>query len=164
MPPIARILSALRVVLATILVLGVVTPAAAEEIGTTTGEVVFRVTLTGPVDSDDAFVIWSQCPDEWCQTQVIAGGPREHPVIACGQGLADQVTCSATTYEWTVELVPGTLEYRFERFSALTDQDPQILHTGTWEVHLGRQVLSLGYTYPSTSGAGQLPDTALPAP
>jgi len=144
-----------------------IAPVAAQELGTDKGEVVFRVTLTGQVDPDDGFAIFSRCPDEWCQSQVIAGGPIEHPVVACGRGLADQVTCTATTYEWTVELDPGTLEYRFERMrDLLGDNEVQILHTGTWEVHSGRQVLTFEYAYPAQSSGGGviLPDTALPAP
>ena len=143
------------------------TQVGAQELGADKGEVVFRVTLSGPVDPDDAFVIWSRCPDEWCQTQVIAGGPIERPVVACGRGLADQVTCAATTYEWTVDLDPGTLEYRFERTRDLPgDNEVQVLDTGEWEVHGGRQVLTFEYVYPSQSSKGgvTLPDTALPTP
>ncbi|MGH2417831.1 MAG: hypothetical protein ACRDFY_05810 [Candidatus Limnocylindria bacterium] len=146
------------------LITGIV-PVAAQQTGTDQGEVIFRVTLRGPVDADDAFVIWSVCPDEFCQTQVVAGGPIEAPVIACGPPveIADAVVCSERTYEWTVDLSPGTLEYRFERQRDVPgDDERQLLHTGTWEVHSGRQVLTFVYEYPG--GAATLPNTAVPAP
>lgn len=60
--------------------------------GSDKGEVVFRVTLTGPVDADDHFTLWSRCPDEWCQPPSIPGVPTpdfyEKPVVVCGRNLA----------------------------------------------------------------------------
>ena len=117
-----------------------------------------------------ALSIVSQCPDAWCNVEVIAGGPLERPVVACGAGFADAPVCSATTYEWTVELALGTLEYRFLRVRDVAgDHEELTQHTGSWEVHAGRQVLSFAYVYPDASSAGgegapMLPDTALAAP
>jgi hypothetical protein len=136
--------------------------------GTDKGEVVFRVTLTGPVDPDDHFIIHLRCPDEWCQPPKIPGMPTpedyEKPVVVCGRNLADQPICSARTYEWTLELIPGTLHYRFEREPDGAN-DPtgsgasQTLVEGSWQVHSGRQVLTFEYVYPSASS--QLPNTAV---
>jgi hypothetical protein len=158
----------IRVLLALVLTLVATSPVVAQEAGSETGEVVFRVTLSGPVDADDTFVIWSRCPDEWCDVTVNAGGPTERPVIACGGSTSHTPACTADTYEWTVQLVPGTLEYRFERAPGgrLNSGRPsQVLHSGTWDVHPGRQVLTFAYGYPSSSAEGPvLPDTAMSAP
>ncbi|MCC6619272.1 MAG: hypothetical protein IT341_09595 [Chloroflexi bacterium] len=137
--------------------------------GSDKGEVVFRVTLTGPVDADDHFTIWSRCPDEWCQPPSIPGVPTpdfyEKPVVVCGRNLADQPICSARTYEWTLALTPGLLQYRFERepdgANDPTGTGPsQTLVEGRWQVHSGRQVLTFEYVYPSP----HLPNTAMSAP
>lgn len=152
--------------IAAVLLVTGIAPVAAQEAGSDTGDVVFRVTLRGPVDPDDAFLVWSVCPDEWCQVEVVEGGPIQRPVIACGPPdiIADAVMCSEKTYEWTVELIPGTLEYRFERQRDVPgDDERQLLHTGTWEVHSGRQVLSFVFEYPGGAPT-TLPDTAVPAP
>jgi hypothetical protein len=82
-------------------------------------------------------------------------------VVACGIGLADHPVCSATTYEWTVDLATGPLEYDFVRTRDVMDeQEEQLQHSGTWQIHSGHQVISLGYVYPG----GMLPDTAVPTP
>lgn len=129
----------------------------------TTGEVTVRVTLTGDVDERDAFVVWHRCDDPWCAGEAVSGGPAGHPVVACGVGLADHPVCSATTYEWTVDLATGSLEYEFVRLrDVLGANEHQVQHVGSWEIHAGQQVISLGYDYPSP--VGMLPDTALQAP
>lgn len=147
-------------------------PVLAEEAGSQTGSVTFRVTLSGPVDDADAFLVVSRCDDPWCQDQAFEDGPIEHPVVACGAGLADAPVCSVTTYEWTVELQTGTLEYEFVRIRDVQGaNERQVQHVGSWEVHGGQQTLSFGYVYGGSgtggnrgSGAPTLPDTAVPAP
>jgi hypothetical protein len=142
-----------------------VAPVAAEELGADTGEVTFRVTLSGPVDDRDGFLIFTRCGDEWCDAPVSEAYPEGQTVYACAKGLADQVPCEATTYEWTVELATGPLEYDFVRNrDVFGDQEHQVLHSGSWVVHSGEQVLSFAYAYPSNSAGPTLPDTAVPAP
>lgn len=150
-----------RTVIPVALILLATSPVAAQELGATTGEVTFRVTLSGPVDTRDAFVVYTRCDDEWCDETTAAAYPDGQSVVACGIGLADHPVCSATTYEWTVDLAAGPLEYDFVRLrDVLGDQEELLQHSGTWQIHSGQQVISLGYVYPG----GMLPDTALTAP
>ncbi len=136
-------------------------PVVAQELGATTGEVTFRVTLSGPVDTKDAFVVYVRCDDERCDETAAAAYPEGHPVVACGIGLADAPVCSATTYEWTWDLATGPLEYDFLRTrDVMGEQEDLLQHSGSWEIHTGSQVISLGYVYPG----GMLPNTALPTP
>jgi hypothetical protein len=154
--------------LTAVLLVSTVAPVTAQEAGADRGDVVFRVTLTGAVDPDDEFYVVSRCPDEWCQSQPVAGGPIEHSVVACGppDRVADATVCSARTFELTIPTMPGTLEYRFFRMRDVGGaNEVQLLHQGSWEVHTGRQVLTFVYEYPGGSTApSALPNTALPAP
>lgn len=84
-------------------------------------------------------------------------------MIACGPDYADAPICSETTYEFSADLMPGPMDYHFYRIrDALGDNQEQLLHSGSWQIHSGRQVVTLEYVYPS--GAGVLPDTAVTAP
>lgn len=165
-----RTRDAARYLAVAVFLLVVASPTLARETGTSTGQVTFRVTLSGPVDEADAFVVFTRCSDEWCDENTSADYPAGQTVVACGKGLADQVVCSATTYEWTVELETGLLEYDFVRTrDVLRDQEDQLQHSGTWQIHSGHQVISLGYAYPSTDdraepGGDALPDTAMSLP
>jgi len=128
-------------------------------------EVVFRVTLEGPVDPSHTFAVRRACAEEICVTEDI--------FIVCSPPDAnyDWQTCSATTYEFTSRIRSGlTVEYALLRWtrdlSHTNDQPEEHLH-GSWVVREGRQVISLGYAYPSRTPsqptAGPvLPDTALP--
>jgi hypothetical protein len=134
---------------------------AAEDTSRDTGQVTFRVTLMGQVDDRDAFVVYTRCEDEWCDVDPSGAYPEGQTVVACGAGLADHSPCTATTYVWTVELQTGWLEYEFVRVrDVLGDQEPQLQHSGAWEIHAGHQTLSFGYIYPAMTPT--VPDTALP--
>lgn len=131
-------------------------------------EVVFRVTLEGPVNPTHTLAVQRECPEEICVTEAI--------VLVCSpphdsHGLP---ACSATTYEFTSEIRAGlTVDYALLRWTTpdlrhTSDQPEEHLH-GSWVVHDGRQFIALGYAYPggtpSEPTAGPvLPDTALPSP
>lgn len=129
-------------------------------------EVVFRVTLEGPVDPSHTFAVRRSCAEEICVTEDI--------FMVCSRPDAnyDWQMCSATTYEFTSGIRAGlTVEYALLRWTTphlgrTNDQPEKHLH-GSWVVREGRQVISLGYAYPSGTpsqpAAGPvLPDTALP--
>jgi hypothetical protein len=132
-------------------------------------EVVFRVTLQGPVDPSHTFGVERQCAEEICVTEDI--------VIVCSppNETYDWPTCSATAYEFTSQIRAGlTVEYALLRWTTpdlhhTGDQPEERLH-GSWVVQEGRQVISLGYVYPSAAtpsqptGGAALPDTAIEPP
>lgn len=124
-------------------------------------EILFRVTLEGPVDPSHAFSIRRSCREEPCVTQDIielCGPPSESTNVP---------TCSARTYELTSEIRAGlTIDYALLRTTPTSDVPEEHLN-GSIVVQEGRQVISLGYVYPDGStrqpGASPvLPDTALP--
>ena len=150
-----------RLLIPAALILLATSPVVAQELGATKGEVTFRVTLSGPVDTKDAFVVFTRCDDEWCDETTTAAYPVGQSVVACGIGLADAPVCSATTYEWTVDLATGPLEYDFVRIrDNIGEQEFLVQHSGTWQIHAGHQVISLGYVYPG----GMLPNMAVATP
>ncbi len=125
-------------------------------------EVVFRVTLEGPVDPSHTFAVRRSCAEEICVTEDI--------FIVCSPPDAnyDWQTCSATTYEFTSRIRAGlTVEYALLQWSTTdlshaNDQPEEHLH-GSLVVREGRQVISLGYVYPGGTPAPAVPDTAVPA-
>ena len=131
-------------------------------------EVVFRVTLEGPVNPTHTFAVRRGCQEETCVTEDI--------VIVCSppNDNYDWPTCSATTYEFTSQIRAGlTVEYALLRWTTPdlrhTDDHPEEHLHGSWVVREGRQVISLGFVYPGPGTPAQptqpaLPDTALPAP
>lgn len=128
-------------------------------------EVVFRVTLEGPVNPSHTFAVERQCAEQICVTEDI--------VIVCSPPNAyyDYPVCSATTYEFTSTIRAGlTVEYALLRWTTpdLSQRPEEYLH-GTWVVREGSQTISLGYVYPGAapsepSSGPVLPDTALPQP
>lgn len=130
-------------------------------------EVVFRVTLEGPVPPAHTFAVRRGCEEQTCVTEEI--------VIVCSppHEFYDYEICAATTYEFTSMIAAGqTLQYSLLRWttpdlSHTDDQPDEYLH-GSWTVREGRQVISLGYDYPApgdgNTGGDALPDTAMPAP
>jgi hypothetical protein len=136
-----------------------------------TGTLVFRVRLEGPVPATHSFGVLHECGDQGCFTDRIGMACSPPPV---GPGFTHP-TCMARTYELVYELEVGSqVAYSLVRW---TDADlgtqPEELLPGSWTVQEGRQVISLGYVYPSTGtgsgpGGSTLPDTAVdhvtPAP
>jgi hypothetical protein len=125
-----------------------------------TEEVVFRVTLEGPVDPSHTFAVDRHCVEERCvveDAEVICSPPE---LMTFGNG-----ACSAGTYEFTIRVQAGlTVEYSLRRWTtpdlSRTADQPEEYLNGSWVVRDGRQVISLGFDYLG----GALPDTALPAP
>lgn len=124
-------------------------------------EVVFRVTLEGPIDPSHSFSIRHNCREQLCVTQDIVelcAPPSEYTNVP---------TCSATTYELTAEVRAGlTLDYALLQKHPTRDI-PQEHLNGSIVVQEGRQVISLGYVWPGgtpsqPSPGPVLPDTALP--
>lgn len=154
------------------------TPVAAEEAGAEAGDVTVNMTLKGPVDDRDGFLIIIDCADEWCDDETVQPDwPDGKIVIFCGPDVADAPVCSADTYQFTVALLTGRMDYWFFRIAEYeTARDSQgfpirdqVLHLGTWDIHSASQAITLEYVYPGgdshTGGSGPtLPDTALPAP
>lgn len=124
-------------------------------------EVVFRVTIEGPVPAAHTFGVKRQC-ESTCVTDsivILCSPPSEHrqPNVE---------TCAARTYESITLVAAGqTLSYALVRWTTPdlthTATQPQEYLHGTWVVQPGRQVLSLGYAYPV---AGGLPNTAMATP
>lgn len=130
-------------------------------------EVVFRVTLEGPVPPAHTFAVRRQCEEQTCVTEDI--------VIVCSPPVDfyDYETCTATTYEFTSMIAAGqTLQYSLLRWTTPdlsgTDDQPEEYLNGSWTVREGRQIISLGYNYPApgnrNAGVVALPDTSMPAP
>lgn len=126
--------------------------------GTDSGEIVFRVTLEGPVDPADAFKLVVECSGHhYC---------GEIGNFVCAPPLSDTVVCEAKSYEVLLAMAPQSIEYALYRAPDLTafSQEEHLLVAGSWDVHPDRQVISLGYAYPDAeSTAPALPDTAMPA-
>lgn len=125
-------------------------------------EVVFRVTLEGPVNPMHTFAVQRECPEEICVTEAI--------LLVCSPPDDSHrlPACSATTYEFTSTIRAGlTVEYALLRWSTTdlshTDDQPEEHLHGSLVVREGRQVISLGYVYPGGTPAPALPDTAVPA-
>ena len=143
------------------LLLGVtLAPVAAQDAGTPTGAltgaVTFRITLTGPVDDRDMFLVVIDCADEWCDDETTEPDmPDGKIVIFCGPSVADAPTCEAGAFEFTVDIQTGAMSYWFYRFPDY-DGGPgvdQLLHNGAGQIHSGSQ------TSPSST-----PTRAQPAP
>jgi hypothetical protein len=128
--------------------------------GTDSGEVIFRLTLEGPVDPDDGFFLDVRCDGgDFCED----GEPRS--VFFCGE-VADFEVCQAKTYEFTVAMPPQTIEYYLNRVPevATSGSEPVVVLSGTLEVGQGRHTVSLRYTYVGAAPAPALPNTAMAAP
>ena len=126
------------------------------------GEVVFRVTLEGPVDPGNTFGVRREYADGCCVVdpiEMVCGIPNPStPLLPL---------CSTRTYEFVWEAEVGaTIEYELVRWSTadLSSDAAEYYLAGDWTVHEGRQVISLGYVYPGGAPtAPALPDTALSA-
>ena len=143
------------------------TPVAALDAGTLTGTVTFRITLTGPADDRDMFLVVIDCDDEWCDDETTEPDmPDGKIVIFCGPMVADAPTCAADAYQFTVDIQIGAMSYWFYRFPQYDGnaEVDQLLHNGAWQIHSGSQTINLEYAYPGAAGAPVLPNTALPAP
>jgi len=135
-----------------------VSPASA---GSETGQVVFHLTLEGPVPASHTFAIECGAAPDPC------GGP-ESSVIVCSppNAIYDYESCEPTTYEVGALIPVGrTIEYTLLRWTtpdlAHTDDQPEEHLPGSWTVHGGRQVISLTFDYSATSVTPVLPDTAM---
>ncbi len=125
-------------------------------------EVVFRVTLEGPVPPTHTFAVYRECTGPSCvidSATVLCSPPNE---------VYDYEPCTETSYEFTLMIEAGrTIEYHLIRSDLSSEAAEEYLHA-SWAVRDGRQVISLGYVYPSpgndVAGGGLLPDTAMTAP
>lgn len=118
-------------------------------------EVIFRVTLSGPVAADDSFGVALEC-DRPCVTEdvwMVCGPPSDTSVLP---------VCDEGSFEFTAEIGAGlALDYALVRWPAPDGTTREEHIPGSIVVQEGRQTISLGYVYPS--GAPALPDTAMPA-
>ena len=120
-------------------------------------DVVFRVTLSGPVPAADPFGVAIECnlpcvtEDYW----LVCGPPDETYILP---------TCDEATYEFTAHIEAGlVLEYALARWpGGFSGPLEEHLH-GSFVVQKGRQVITLGYEYPGAETPA-LPDTAMPLP
>jgi hypothetical protein len=133
--------------------------------GTEDAEVVFRVTLEGPVPASHTFAI--QCgPD--------AGGENlcfsvEDIVVVCSppDDTYNYDVCEPKTYEVVTSAAVGQrINYELLQWTtpnlAHTEDQPEEHLPGSWTVQKGRQVISLGFIYPGGEPAAPaLPDTAM---
>ncbi len=128
-------------------------------------EVVFRVTLEGPVSPTHTFAVHRECTGPSCvidSATVLCSPPDE---------VYDYEPCTETNHEFTLMIEAGrTIEYHLIRWTTAdlsSEAAEEYLHA-SWTVRDGRQVISLGYVYPSpandVAGGGLLPDTAMTAP
>jgi hypothetical protein len=123
--------------------------------GTASGEVVFQLTLEGPVHPDDGFFLDVRCDGgDFCE----GGEPRS--VFFCGE-VADSEICEVRTYEFRVAMPPQTIEYHLNRVPevAMSGSEPVVVLSRMQEVSEGRQTFSLTYVYPGGAPAPALPDT-----
>ena len=142
-------------------------PIAAQETGADTGDVTVRMTVRGPVDGRDVFLVVLDCGDTWCADETTDPAMADGKIVAfCGPRLIDIPVCETKSYEFTVELATGPMAYSFYRIRQETPAgetgEPELLHSGTWTIHSGSQTIFMEYVYPGAAPA--LPDTALPAP
>lgn len=121
-------------------------------------EVVFRVTLSGPVPAGEVFGVAIECSkpcvveDVW----LVCGRPDETYILPL---------CAEGEFGFTAEIQAGLVLY-YALARKPTDSSGSV-----WERHLegsivvreGRQTISLGYVYPGGE-APALPDTAMPQP
>ncbi len=135
--------------------------------GGETGEVVFRVTLEGPVPPTHTFGIRCDIVEGYCFGEVIelvctppSDSPFDDSLEPCAPGTYEVVMGSRP--------VGSTIDYALLRWTstdlAHTDDQPEEHIPGSWTVREGRQVISLGYVYPGTAPSPVLPDTAIAAP
>jgi hypothetical protein len=139
--------------------------------GTEPSEVVFRLTLEGPVPRTHTFAIL--CGTIEPEAQNPCFGPETIWVV-CTPPTASPFDdalepCAAGTYEVVVSGAGAgqTVEYSMLRWTTAdlshTDEMPEEHLAGSLTVRQGRQVVSLGFVYPGGE-APTLPDTAMPAP
>ena len=129
--------------------------------GTESSEVTFRLTLQGPVNPEDGFLIDVRCDGgDFCN-----GVDAERFVYICAPPvIVDTVLCEADSFEFMVGIPPQLIEYHLYRVTDLDqpEKHPTEVMSGPVPVHEGPQVISLGYVYPGGSPAPALPDTAMP--
>jgi hypothetical protein len=133
--------------------------------GTEGGEVVFRLTLEGPVGTDEGFYIDVRCDGgEFCN-----GADEPRYVYFCATAeIADAAICRGEddTFEFSADIPPQGITYELYRQTEISRTDMHrsgVVLSGSWQVHEGRQVISLTYVYPG-GAAPTLPDTAMMAP
>jgi hypothetical protein len=131
--------------------------------GTDSGEVTFRLTLEGAVQSDDGFYIDVRCDGgDFCN-----GTDRPRYVFFCATAtIADAAICvrEDRTFEFTVAIPAQRIEYTLYRVPDVNASTSLVagaaVLSGSPEVHAGANTISLGYVY--SDAAQALPDTALP--
>jgi len=137
--------------------------------GTETSEVVFRLTLEGPVPPTHTFAIDCGTVDNGAENPCFGG----HTVWVLCTPPTDSPfddalePCAPGTYEVVRPVEGQTVEYSLLRWTTTdlshTDDQPEEHLAGSLTVREGQQVISLGYVYPGGE-APPLPDTAMPAP
>jgi hypothetical protein len=131
--------------------------------GTESGEVTFRLTLEGAVQSDDGFYIDVRCDGgDFCN-----GIDKPRYVYFCAtRTVADAAICAREdrTFAFTVAIPTQRIEYTLYRVPDVEAPTPELAATavlsGSLGVHTGANTISLGYVY--SHAAPALPDTALP--
>ena len=148
------------------LLLTVTVAAPPAQAGSETGEVIFRLTLEGPVPPTHTFAI--ECGPS-------SGGENpcfsvESILIVCSPPTEtyNYEPCKAATYEvLSTPPVGQEIDYLLLRWTtpdlAHTNDQPEERLAGSWTVRDGRQVISLGFVYPGV-GSPTLPDTAIARP
>jgi hypothetical protein len=123
--------------------------------------VTFRLTLEGPIQDDDGFVIDVRCDGgDFCN-----GLDDSRFVYFCAHPMVvDTVRCDQDPLEFTVDMPPQVIGYELIR-KPNVDEDglaADSVLSGSVVIHDGTQVISLTYIYPA--GPRALPNTALPNP
>ena len=125
--------------------------------GASTGEVVFELTIQGPMPDDEGFLL-----DVECEGDVPLCDPPGN-YICVAEPIIDTPPCGdpPTTVVASGELAPQAITWRLFRVTGLPiPEEMTLVLSGSWTVHPDRQVLSLGYVYPDP-GAPALPDTSM---
>lgn len=138
--------------------------------GSEHGEVVFRLTLEGPVPATHSFAISCGSIDPGAEFPCFG----ETISIACispenASPFHASDACTARTYEVIGQVPAGqTIEYALLHWTTSdlshTAEQPEVHLAGSWQVHEGRQLISLGYVYPGGTDARVLSDTAMKTP
>lgn len=139
--------------------------------GTEPSEVVFRLTLEGPVPRTHTFSIQCGTVDPDAQNPCFGGHSIRTVCTPPSDSPFDDALepCAAGTYEVVVGVADEgqTIEYLLLRWTTTdlshTDEMPEEHLAGSLTVREGRQVISLGFVYPGGE-APTLPDTAMHAP
>ena len=136
------------------LVFAALSPEAAE--GGSTGTVITRLELRGPIPADDSFMIYRGSSEP--------GAIIEPGSFVCGpQNQGTTLVCFPGTYETETPPLPlgSTVSYEM-RLDTESDDDYTVFCEGTVAVREGRQTITCVYDY--ALGTQPLPDTAMPTP